>query len=110
MQELIPITLFICVAQAISALADARARSRLAAPHIAEDVIHALVRLEEKRRLLSGLRWGVSLLCLGVAFAVLELLGARELSFGAAAALVGSAGMGQLVGHWLTRRAISATA
>jgi hypothetical protein len=50
MQELIPITLFICIAYAIHAIADARARSKLVAPHVPEEVIRSLAVLEERRR------------------------------------------------------------
>lgn len=50
MQELIPITLFICIAYAIHAIADARARSKLVAPHVPEEVIRSLAVLEEERR------------------------------------------------------------
>ncbi|KAA9002199.1 hypothetical protein FJU31_04810 [Stenotrophomonas cyclobalanopsidis] len=104
MQELIPITLFLCIAYAIHALADARARSKLVAPHVPEEVIRALAGLEEARRRMAGLRWGISLVSLAIALAVLEAVGARDLSFGAAAALVGSAGIGQLVAYALTQR------
>jgi len=103
MQEMIPITLFICIAYAIHALADARARGRLVAPHVPEEVIRALADLEEARRRMAGLRWGICLVSLSIALAVLEAIGARDLTFGAAAALVGSAGAGQLVAYAFTR-------
>ena len=105
MQELIPITLFICIAYAIHALADARARSKLVAPHVPEEVIRALAGLEEERRRQGALRWGISLVSLAVALALLEAMGARELTFGAAAALAGSAGVGQLLAWFITRPA-----
>lgn len=104
MQELVPITMFVCIAYAIHALADARARGRLVAPHIPEEVIRSLVELEEARRRMAGLRWGICLVCLAIALALLEAIGARDLTFGAAAALVGSAGIGQLVAFVLTRQ------
>ncbi len=103
MQELIPITLFVCVAYAIHALADARARAKLVAPHVPEEVIRALALLEEQRRRQGALRWGISLVCLSFAFAGLEMLGHEDLSFGAVALLVGSAGVGQLLAWRLTR-------
>lgn len=56
MQELIPITLFICIAYAIHAIADARARSKLVAPHVPEEVIRSLAVLEEERRRQGALR------------------------------------------------------
>ncbi|PSD49566.1 hypothetical protein C7E25_11640 [Stenotrophomonas maltophilia] len=59
MQELIPITLFICIAYAIHAIADARARSKLVAPHVPEEVIRSLAVLEEERRRQGALRWGM---------------------------------------------------
>ncbi len=102
MQELIPITLFICIAYAIHAIADARARSKLVAPHVPEEVIRSLAVLEEERRRQGALRWGISL---AVAMGLLEAIGARELTFGAAAAMVGSAGLGQLLAWHFTRPA-----
>lgn len=58
MQELIPITLFICTAYAIHAIADARARSKLVAPHVPEEVIRSLALLEEERRRQGALPLG----------------------------------------------------
>ncbi len=106
MQELIPITLFLCIAYAIHAIADARARSKLVAPHVPEEVIRSLAVLEEERRRQGALRWGISLVSLAVALALLEAIGARELTFGAAAALAGSAGVGQLLAWFITRPAV----
>ncbi|MDT3474689.1 hypothetical protein [Stenotrophomonas maltophilia] len=105
MQELIPITLFICIAYAIHAIADARARSKLVAPHVPEEVIRSLAVLEEERRRQGALRWGISLVCLALAMAPWAM-GARDLTFGAAAALVGSAGLGQLLAWHFTRPAV----
>lgn len=106
MQELIPITLFICIAYAIHAIADAHARGKLVAPHVPEEVIRALAGLEEERRRQGALRWGVSLLCMALAMALLEVLGARNLTFGAAAALVGSAGLGQVLAWHFSRSVV----
>ena len=102
MQELIPITLFICIAYAIHALADARARSKLVAPHVPEEVIRSLAALEEERRRQGALRWDISLVSLTVVMGLLEAIGARELTFDAAAALAGSAGVGQLLARHLS--------
>ena len=74
MQELIPFTLFICIAYAIHAIADARARSKLVAPHVPEEVIRSLAVLEEERRRQGALRWGISLVCLALAMALLEAI------------------------------------
>jgi len=62
--------------------------------------------LEEERRRQGALRWGISLVCLALAMGLLEVLGARDLTFGAAAALVGSAGLGQLLAWHFTRPAV----
>ncbi len=105
MQILVPITLFICIAYAIQALADARARGKLVAPHVPEEVIRALALLEEERRRQGALRWGISLLSLALALGLLEAIGANDLTFGVAAALAGSVGLGQLVAWYLTRPA-----
>jgi len=106
MQELIPITLFICIAYAIQALADARARGKLVAPHVAEEVLISLAALEDERRRMSALRWGITLCSVALAFGLLELTGARELDFGAVAVLAGSAGLGQLLAWRFTRPAV----
>ncbi len=84
-----------------------RARSKLVAPHVPEEVIRSLAVLEEERRRQGALRWGISLVCLALALAMalLEAIGARDLTFGAAAALVGSAGLGQLLAWHFTRPA-----
>ncbi len=74
------------------------------APHVPEEVIRSLAVLEEERRR-QALRWGISLVCLALAMALLEAIGARDLTFGAAAALVGSAGLGQLLAWHFTRPA-----
>lgn len=42
MQERIPIVRFICIAYAIHALADARARGKPVAPHVPEKVMRSL--------------------------------------------------------------------
>lgn len=104
MQELVPITLFICLAYAIGAIADARARGKLVAPHVPEEVIRSLIELEEHRLRLVALRWGIGLVCLALALGGLEAVGASDLTFGAAAVLAGSAGGGQLLAYIWARR------
>jgi hypothetical protein len=99
MQELIPITLFISLAYAIQAIADARARSRLVAPHISEDVIAALVLAEQQRRRLSSLRWGVVLIVTALGLAALQVIGWNDLTPGFAAVLVGAIGLGNVVSY-----------
>lgn len=96
MQELIPITLFLCLAYAIQAVADARARGRLIAPHISEEVIASILQAEQSRRRLSSLRWGISLLAATLGLLTLEAFGWDELTPGFAAVLTGSIALGQL--------------
>lgn len=96
MQELVPITIFVCFAYAIQAVSDARARSKLVAPHVSEEVIMSLIRAEQLRRKFSSLRWGVTLVCSAVGFFVLQILGCDELGPGVLAVCLGAIGIGQL--------------
>lgn len=99
MQELIPISLFIALAHSIQAIADARARSQLVAPHVSEEIITALVLAEQQRRRLSSLQWGVTLLVAAMGLALLHVIGWNELTPGFAAILVGAIGLGKLVAY-----------
>lgn len=51
--------------------------------------------LEEGRRCQGAPRWGISFVSLAVAMGLLEEMGARDLTLGAAAALTGIFGLGR---------------
>lgn len=104
MQELVPITLFICFAYGIQAIVDARARSKLVAPHVSEEVLVSLIRAEQLRRRASSLRWGVTLVTGASGLAILQVLGWEDLSPGFMAVIVGAIGVGQLLHYFLVFR------
>lgn len=97
MQELIPLTLIVCFAYAIQAVVDARARSKLIAPHVSDEVIVTLLRAEQLRRKSSSLRWGITLVAAAVGLAIVQSLGWEELNPGYLAVIVGAIGVGQLI-------------
>jgi hypothetical protein len=104
MQELVPITLFVSLAYAIQVIADARARSRLVAPHVSEDVISALVLADQQHRRLSSLRWGVVLIMTALGLAVLQVIGWKDLTPGFVAVLVGAIGVGNVASYAITAK------
>ena len=78
MQELIPITFFICIAYAIRT-GCARAASWWPRTYRRSDPLAGLCWKKSRRQ--GALRWGISLVCLALALA-LEAIGARDLTFG----------------------------
>ena len=96
MQELIPITLFICFAYAIQAVVDARARTKLVAPHISGEVIASLVQAEQFRARYASLRWGITLVTASIGMFAVRALGWEDLDPGVVAVLLGALGVGQV--------------
>ncbi len=104
MQELIPITLAICFAYAIQAVADARARSKLFAPHISEEVITSLVKADQRRSRMSSLRWGLTLLNAAIGLYTLHRKQIDDFGPEALAVLVGSIAVAQLAYYVIAAR------
>lgn len=96
MEELTPITLFICFAYAIQAVANARARSKLVAPHISGEVIASLVQAEQFRARYASLRWGITLVTAAIGLFAVQAMGWEELRPGVVAVLLGALGVGQV--------------
>jgi hypothetical protein len=99
-EDLIPITLFVCITYAIKAFVDARMRSKLLANNGAsEEMIRSLVQNEELQRRHASVRWGIVLVCLAIGFALIEYFGWDEITPGAIAVLIGATGVGNLVSY-----------
>lgn len=103
-EALIPITLFICVVYAIKIVLDARFRAKLAATSAPSDLLRSMFDIEEKRRRESSLRFGLVLTCLAIGFAAIELFNLRDSGAGALAAIVGAAGIGNLLAYFVARK------
>ena len=100
---LIPITLFVSIAYAIKATADAYTRRRIIELRGTEDVVRELLAGEAHRRRQASLHWGVVLLMLAIGFGLLEIVGANEVTPGVVAVLLGATAIGNL-GFYLVER------
>jgi hypothetical protein len=106
--ELVAISLFVCVTYAftylVKALLDARARSLLTRDGASDpDALRALLAAEERQRRFGLLRWGVGLLAIATGFALIEMIGWRDVTPGVIAVLAGALGAGQLALYFLSR-------
>jgi hypothetical protein len=107
--EWVAISLFVCVTYAftflVKALIDARARSLLMREGSSDaDALRALIAAEERQRRFGVLRWGVGLVAIATGFALIEMIGWREVTPGAIAVLAGTLGLGQLALYFLSSR------
>jgi len=69
-----------------------------------QDLGPSFVENDAQARRLSSLRWGIVLTSLGVAFALIEAFGWREVTPGVVALLAGFTGIGNLVYFYASRR------
>ena len=101
---LVPITLFICITFAIKFVVDARFRSKLLQTGGAAELLRSLARDEDLRRRHGALRWGIVMVLLAGAFAIIEAAGWRELNAGTLAVLIGAVGLGNLAYYFISRK------
>jgi hypothetical protein len=105
---LIPITLFICITYAIKAVVDARVRRQMLESNGSQDLLRSIMAGEDQRQKHSSLRWGITLLAVGVGFAVIEAGGWEQITPGVIAVLAIATGLGNLAYYAFTRRQGSA--
>src|SRR5262245_36669643 len=98
------VTLFLSVAFAIKAVVDARARAKLVSANVPEDMLRAILSSDERLRRLSSLRWGITLVCLGIGFAVIQATGTTQVTPGAIGVLLAAAGLGNIVSYGIARK------
>lgn len=103
-EAMIPITLFLSIAFVIKVIVDAYVRRQLVSSNVSQELVRSIVEGDELRRRHSSLRWGIVLVALAVALAVIEAMGWREVTAGVAALLLGATGIGNLVYYALARR------
>ena len=93
---LIPIAFFTAVAYSIKVVVDARARAKLIAANVSEELLRSMMAAEEHQRRHSSLRWGIVLVSLAVAFGLIEIFNWQDVGPGAIALLIGATGIGNL--------------
>ena len=101
---LIPITLFHATAYVIKVIVDARVRKSLISANGSEDLVRSIMAGEDLRQKHSSLRWGVTLVAVGIGFGLIEAGGWQEITPGVIAVLALATGVGNLAYYFLTRR------
>lgn len=102
-QALVPIALFASVTYVIKQLIDARMRILLLRVGGSDELLRSLLQGEEQQRRHASLRSGITLVMLGLGFALIQLLGWNDITPGAAAVLASAVGVGNLGYYALTR-------
>ena len=101
---LIPITLFVAIAYVIKVIVDARTRRALIGANGSEELVRSIMAGEDLRQKHSSLRWGVTLIAIGVGFGLIEAGGWTEVTPGVVAVLALATGLGNLAYYFLSRR------
>jgi hypothetical protein len=98
--DLIPITLFICIAYSIKVVADTYMRRRIIQAHGTDALVRLLLESDITRRHQLSLHWGCVLSTLAAGFGLVELSGVDRVTPGTIALLLGATGLGNL-GYYL---------
>lgn len=101
---LIPITLFLAIAYTIKAVVDARVRKQMVESNGSQDLVRSMLEGEEIRRRQGSLRWGITLLAIGIGFAVITAFGLDDLRPSTLAILLSATGLGNLAYYLLARK------
>ncbi|MBD8900504.1 hypothetical protein [Rhodanobacter sp. DHG33] len=102
--ELVPISLFVCIAYAIKVCVDAMVRRRVVTAGSSPELVASLLREEELRRRHSSLRWGIVLLSVALGFGLIQWFGWQDVTPGLVAVLAGATGLGNLVFYLVARK------
>lgn len=103
-EMLIPITLFVCITYAIKSVVDARVRRQLVGSNVSQELVRSIIEGDELRRRHASLRWGIVLVALAIALAVVEVMDWREVTPGVVALLLGATGLGNLAYYAIARK------
>ena len=101
---LIPIALFGSIAYSIKVVVEARARAKLMAANVSQELLRAMLTIEDQQRRQSSLRWGIVLVGLAAAFGLIEAFNWQDASPGAIALLIGATGIGNLVFYKISQK------
>jgi hypothetical protein len=102
--DLIPISLFVCMAYVAKVFMDALVRRRMVDAGGSAELVASVLRDEELRRRHSSLRWGIVLLSVALGFGLIQGFGWQELTPGLIAVLAGATGLGNLVFFVVSRK------
>ncbi|MGH8157108.1 MAG: hypothetical protein ACREPQ_03235 [Rhodanobacter sp.] len=102
--ELIPISLFICIAYSIKVCVDAMVRRHMVNAGGSEELVKSILRDEDLRRRHSSLRWGIVLVSVAVGFGLIQWFDWQEVTPGLIAVLAGATGLGNLAFFAISRR------
>jgi hypothetical protein len=102
--ELIPISLFVCIAYSIKVCVDAMVRRHMVNAGGSEQLVNSILREEDQRRRHSSLRWGVVLVALAIGFGLIQWFDWHEITPGLIAVLAGTTGLGNLAFFAISRR------
>ena len=102
--DLIPISLFICIAYSIKVCVDAMVRRHMVNAGGSEELVNSVLRDENLRRRHSSLRWGIVLLSVALGFGLIQGFGWQEVTPGLVAVLAGATGLGNLVFFAVSRK------
>lgn len=100
---LVPVSLFVCIAYSIKSVVDARTRGRLLEANRSDEIIRAILLTDDWQRRYSALHWGIVLVCLAGGFALIELIGWRQITPGGIALLLAATGVGNIISYLITR-------
>lgn len=101
---MIPIVGFICLVAIVRAVVDGRLRRRLAETHASEELVRAIIEADEANRKQSAQKWGLVLIMLGIALALIDMFELGSQDPGAYGLLLAASGSGLLLHHFLQRR------
>ncbi|KGI76934.1 DUF6249 domain-containing protein [Oleiagrimonas soli] len=104
MTFLIPITFFLCLTYAIKAGFDAIVRYRIVKEGVSGELMESMIATDREQRRYSSLRWGLFLVAIGVAFALIAAFGWTSITPGAIAVIAVCTGISQLVYYGIVRR------
>jgi hypothetical protein len=102
--SVVPIMLFLCATYAFKAAIDAVLRYRMLKEGISETMLQTILQGEQAQRRTASLRWGIFLVAIGIAFALIQLFGWTEVGPASVAVVAICAGLSQLTFHAVTRR------
>jgi hypothetical protein len=103
-EDLIPITLFVCLTYIAKLLIEARVRIRMLQTCDSKELIETIVHSEERIRRMASLRWGIVLATEALAFGAIQQAGWMDITPGVVAWLLGAFGFGSLIFFFVSRR------
>lgn len=103
-QIVVPLALFASITIAFKAVLDTISRYRILKEGLSPPLLAELLQHDARQRHLASLRWGIFLVAIGLAFALLEALNWTRPTAGSVAVLAVAAGAAHLLYFRLSRR------